>query len=166
MERKLSYRIVGLAAAVLTADQFSKLAATVWSPTGAGQAAGITVGPFGIVPVSNPNAMGGLDVRRVRPSPARGTHRRHAPDRPLAPVDCWFPPRCQPRLGDGNCNLTDRVRVGHVIDFISVDFGSAQVILNIAEVALFVGLPLLVLAARSADGHASSRIGHLGGLQT
>lgn len=60
-------------------------------------------------------------------------------------------------------NLTDRVRVGHVIDFISVDFGSAQVILNIAEVALFVGLPLLVLAARSADGHASSRIGHLGG---
>ena len=62
MERKLSHRIVGLAAAVLAADQFSKLAATGWSPTGAGLATGITVGPFGIVPVANPNAMGGLDV--------------------------------------------------------------------------------------------------------
>jgi len=62
-------------------------------------------------------------------------------------------------------NLTDRVRVGHVIDFISVDFGSAQVILNIAEVALFVGLPLLVLAARRVDVNASpSRMEHLGGL--
>jgi len=53
-------------------------------------------------------------------------------------------------------NLLDRLRVGHVIDFLSVNIGPAQVVLNLADVALFIGLPMLVLAARTVDGDASS----------
>lgn len=167
MEVKAPLRFLGLAAAVMAADQFSKLAATGWSPTGASAAAGMTLGPFGIMPIANADAIGGLDVggsdilplaALVAVSTLLALSRRFTGGSSVGAALA---------LAGAAGNIIDRVRVGHVIDFMSVELGRAHVILNLADLALFVGIPLLALAARQGDGSASpSRMSHLGGLQT
>ena len=146
MHGELSYRVAGLAAAVLAADQISKLAATDWGPGGMGATAGITFGPFGIVPVANPDAIGGWDVGASDFLPLAA----------LVAVAVLI--ALSRQLVGGSTvgaslavagaagNIVDRLRVGHVIDFLSVEVGRAQVVLNVADLALFVGIPLLLLA--------------------
>jgi hypothetical protein len=47
-----------------------------------------------------------------------------------------------------------------VIDFLAVGFGPAQIVVNLPDVALFIGLPMLVLAVRDGWGSIVTEIGH------
>jgi len=163
---RTSPRVVLVGLTVLGGDQLSKLAATSLAPSGSSDTPTWSAGILSIVPVGNGGVIGDIGVERPDLVPA------------LAVLALMLLLALSRRLTAGSTlgaalalagatgNLIDRVRVGYVIDFLAVDLGPAQVILNLADVALFIGLPLLVLAARSADGHASSRIGHPKGLQT
>jgi len=163
---RTSPRVVLVGLTVLGGDQLSKLAATSLAPSGSSDTPTWSAGILSIVPVGTGGVIGDIGVERPDLVPA------------LAVLALMLLLALSRRLTAGSTlgaalalagatgNLIDRVRVGYVIDFLAVDLGPAQVILNLADVALFVGLPLLVLAARSADGHASSRIGHPKGLQT
>ncbi|MBA3800818.1 MAG: signal peptidase II [Geodermatophilaceae bacterium] len=163
---RTSPRVVLVGLTVLGGDQLSKLAATSLAPSGSSDTPTWSAGILSIVPVGTGGVIGDIGVERPDLVPA------------LAVLALMLLLALSRRLTAGSTlgaalalagatgNLIDRVRVGYVIDFLAVDLGPAQVILNLADVALFIGLPLLVLAARSADGHASSRIGHPKGLQT
>jgi len=163
---RTSPRVVLVGLTVLIGDQLSKLAATSLAPSGPSDTPTWSAGILSIVPVGTGGVIGDIGVERPDLVPA------------LAVLALMLLLALSRRLTAGSTlgaalalagatgNLIDRVRVGYVIDFLAVDLGPAQVILNLADVALFIGLPLLVLAARSADGHASSRIGHPKGLQT
>jgi len=163
---RTSPRVVLVGLTVLGSDQLSKLAATSLAPSGSSDTPTWSAGILSIVPVGTGGVIGDIGVERPDLVPA------------LAVLALMLLLALSRRLTAGSTlgaalalagatgNLIDRVRVGYVIDFLAVDLGPAQVILNLADVALFIGLPLLVLAARSADGHASSRIGHPKGLQT
>ncbi len=52
-------------------------------------------------------------------------------------------------LGGAVGNITDRVRLGHVTDFLNLHFGawSPFLVFNIADAAISVGVALLVLRA-------------------
>jgi len=163
---RTSPRVVLVGLTVLGGDQLSKLAATSLAPSGSSDTPTWSAGILSIVPVGTGGVIGDIGVERPDLVPA------------LAVLALMLLLALSRRLTAGSTlgaalalagttgNLIDRVRVGYIIDFLAVDLGPAQVILNLADVALFIGLPLLVLAARSADGHASSRIGHPKGLQT
>ena len=160
---RTSPRVVLVGLTVLGGDQLSKLAATSLAPSGSSDTPTWSAGILSIVPVGTGGVIGDIGVERPDLVPALAV---------LAVLALMLLFALSRRLTAGSTlgaalalagatgNLIDRVRVGYVIDFLAVDLGPAQVILNLADVALFIGLPLLVLAARSADGHASSRIGH------
>jgi signal peptidase II len=53
-------------------------------------------------------------------------------------------------------NLTDRLRLGYVVDFVSVGFGGTRFpAFNVADSAVVVGIGLLVLYLTLADRHAA-----------
>ena len=149
-------RVAAIAAAAIIADQLTKLAATNLSSAGPVEPEAWGAAVFSIVPVPNDGVTGGLAVPRPDLLPAvtvvalvvlLGVSRRVTAGSTIGAALA---------LAGAAGNLLDRLRVGHVIDFLSVNIGPAQVVLNLADVALFIGLPMLVLAARTVDGDASS----------
>ncbi len=154
MHTSSSAVLVGLT--VLGGYQLSKLAASSLAPSGPSDTPTWSAGILSIVPVGNGGVIGGIGVQRPDLLPALvvlalmlllALSRRLTAGSTLGAALA---------LAGATGNLIDRVRVGYVIDFLAVDLGPAQVILNLADVALFVGLPLLVLAARRVDGDRPS----------
>lgn len=147
-------RALLIAAGLIVADQLSKLVATSWAAAGVSDQTASRDGVLSIVPVENGGALGGLVVDRPDLLPAVAVA---ALVLLLALSRRWT---AGSTLGGALAvagaagNLIDRVRVGHVIDFLAVELGPAQVIFNLADVALFVGVPMLVIATRGANGES------------
>lgn len=151
-----SSRSAIVAAGVVIADQLSKLAVTAWNPSGSDGSPMWSSGILSIFPVENGGVIGGVGVERPDLLPT------------VAVLALLLLLALSRRLTVGSTfgaalalagaagNLIDRVRVGHVIDFLAVELGPAEIVLNLADVALFIGLPMLALAARGGDGDRSS----------
>ena len=163
-----SLRATLVAVGIVGADQLSKLVASGWTPSSALGSPTGRAGILSIVPVDNGGVIGGIGVERPDLLPALevlalmlllALSRRLTKGSSLGAALA---------LAGATGNLIDRMRVGHVIDFLAIDLGPVQVILNLADVALFVGLPMLVLADKGAKRHSSSnRVGQdLRGWQT
>lgn len=145
-------RALLLGAGVLVVDQLSKLAVSGLAGSDPAGSTAWADGPISIAPVGNGGVLGGLAVERPDLLPA------------VAVVAVLVLLALSRRLTAGSSlggalvlagaagNLIDRVRVGHVIDFLALQLGPAQVVLNLADLGLFVGLPMLVVAARGGDG--------------
>jgi signal peptidase II len=145
--------VVAIAAAV--ADQLTK--AIVSSQLALGDAVEI-VGPFSIHHVRNTGIAFGLfsgatsivivlTVVAIGALVAFFAHsgRRH----PLLPVAVGFV------LGGSVSNLVDRLRLGHVTDFLDLDYWPA---FNLADTFIVVGVGLLFLSFVAAD-RSSARVG-------
>lgn len=131
------------AAAVLAADQATKLAAVVWlrparsipvlGPYLSLTYATNTGGAFGVLPAATGVlvAVAVVVVILLVIAASRIEHSRMA----AVAVACL--------LGGALGNLVDRLRVGHVIDFIDLHFWP---IFNLADIAIVLGAGLLVIS--------------------
>ena len=153
MRSKPLHRPLLFAAAVLTVDRLSKLAVTALHP-GTLSVARTSFGPFGIAPVANPHAVGGADLglSDVLPQAALitavvliGLSRRS-----------WgFRGRrgACPSRGGGKRPRSAESR-SRQSTFFSVELGVARVILNVADLALFAGILMLVVGAGRSSGRS------------
>lgn len=147
---RLTLMVYVTAAAVLVADQASKLAAVAWlqpvhsipvlGPYLSLTYATNTGGAFGVMPA----ATVALAVVAVAVVVALIIAARRLEGNRLlaASVACL--------LGGALGNLVDRLRVGHVIDFIDVHFWP---IFNLADIGIVVGAGLLVIATAAGALH-------------
>jgi len=147
---RLTLMVYVTAAAVLVADQASKLAAVAWlrpvhSIPVLGRYMSLTYatntgGAFGVMPAATVTlAVVAVGVAIVLILAAR----RLEGNRLVAvAVACL--------LGGALGNLVDRLRVGHVIDFIDVHFWP---IFNLADIGIVVGAGLLVIATAAGAFH-------------
>lgn len=147
---RLTLMVYLTAVAVLVADQASKLAAVAWlqpvhsvpvlGPYLSLTYATNTGGAFGVLPAATV-ALAAVAVAVVAGLIAAAA--RLEGNRLLgAAVACL--------LGGALGNLVDRLRVGHVIDFIDVHFWP---IFNLADVGIVVGAGLLVIATAAGAWH-------------
>ena len=146
--------LVGLT--VLIGDQLSKLSAGSLAPSGPSDTPPWSFGVLSIVPVRNGGLIGGIGVERSDLLPVLAVLAVLALLALSRRLTAGSTLGAALALAGATGNLIDRVRLGHVFDFLAVDLGPLQVILNLADVALFVGLPMLVLATHGARAHSSS----------
>ena len=144
-----------MALAAAAADQLTK--AIVSSQLALGDAVEI-VGPFSIHHVRNTGIAFGLfsgatSIVIVLTSVAVGAlvafFARSARRHPLLPVALGLV------LGGSISNLVDRLRLGHVTDFLDLDYWPA---FNLADTFIVVGVGLLFLSFVAAD-RSSARVG-------
>lgn len=150
---RLTLMVYVTAAAVLVADQASKLAAVAWlqpvqSVSVLGPYLSLTYatntgGAFGVMPAATVTLAAVAVVVAIALILAA---RRLEGNRLVAvAVACL--------LGGALGNLVDRLRVGHVIDFIDVHFWP---IFNLADIGIVVGAGLLVIATAAGAFHRAA----------
>ncbi len=145
--------VYATAAAVVLADQATKLAAAAWlQPLDSVPLVGRWVsltwatntgGAFGVLP-SATGLLVAIAVVVVAVLVLLARYLIHSPLLGLS-VACL--------LGGALGNLIDRVRLGYVIDFIDLHFWP---VFNVADIAITVGAGLLVIAALTAPAPAHS----------